>query len=151
MMIICDKKVTSWRDHEALAENYKAIGTNRIYLNEYDGVTDFPWEFVIECKGGASHRMDIPTNINFKAKCPSGIVYSWSFDIEPHSANGSGAYQIDTAAIKALYPKIPKPALASLKAYLLDCAEKIRKHADEQNQWIQKQYGAAAELEALSR
>lgn len=144
-------KAKSWKDIDAQAEHYKAIGQTEIYLSRYDGCEEYPWEFVTKCEGGSSHRLDISTDINFYAKVPSGLMFRWFHDIEPRSANGSGSYHIDTLGIKAIFPLIPRVALASLKEYLADCATKVRARADEQNEYIMKQYGMAAELEALSR
>ena len=141
----------SWKDHDKLAEHYKAIGNNEIYLAGYEGVTEFPWEFVTHCEPGGSHRLEIATDVWFNAKTPSGMEYRWSFDIEPRSANGSSSYDISVAEIRRVFQMLPDKARESFKAYLKTCATAVRKKADEWSAMVTKQYGTAWELEKLSQ
>ena len=144
-------KVKSWKEHEVLAEQHMALGDNRIYLSSYDGCEEFPWKHVTSCEPGGSHRLEISTDVRFNATGPSGLIYSWSFDIEPRSANGKGSYDIATGEISRIMPLLSRTGREQLKNYLAVCAKAVRSKAEEWNDVAQKQYGTAHQLEVLSR
>lgn len=141
MLTIDEEK--SWEEHAKLAEAYRKIGSTKIYLHHAD---DYPWQFVDSVEPGGSHRLEISTDVRFTAKHPSGLTFSWSFDIEPANANGKGGYHIDVEAIQRVLIKLPmKPATEFVK-YLKACAEAVEKKANEYQQEAQRQYGAANAL-----
>lgn len=137
----------NWRQAVEQAEHYKAIGQADVYL--YGGNDDdYPWEYASKVEEGGSHRLDISTNVRFSADHPSGITFRWTFDIEPHSANGSGSYQIDTKAIEGIFPLMPEPAQRQFAKYLATCAEKVAGRGREFMQTANRQL---AEAETLAR
>ena len=139
----------TWQDKIKLADHYKAIGYSDIYLSRHDGDEPFPWEYVTDCEPGGSHRLDIATTVRFTAKHPSGLEFSWCFDIEPDDANGKGHYQIDSAACQKVLKQIPAPAAKKFRNYLAECAVKVREKADEWQSLAARQYRDAEILKQL--
>jgi hypothetical protein len=144
-------KAKSWKDHETVAEHYKALGETSIWLSEYDGCVEFPWGYVSSCEPGSTHRLEISTSISFQAIAPSGLVYHWSFDIEPRSANRTGSYRIATEEISRIMKLIPESPKKSLRSYITECAKAVRAKGDEWNTIAKEQYGTASQLEHLLR
>ena len=136
----------SWEDHVKLAAHYKAIGGTDIYL--YNDAEP-PWKHATFCEAGASHRLDIATSVSFKAEI-SGLKFSWSFDIEPRSANGSGTYHIDVDGIMKVMAKLPEKTRGQFAAYLASCADAVEKKGAEYQEVARKQYGDAAALRKLT-
>lgn len=131
----------------ANATHLKAIGQTDIYL-----INDpYPWSHVTECKPGGSHRLEISTTARFTAVDPTtGLRFSWSFDIEPRSANGKGQYEIDTNACRAVVKELGGEGRKQFLAYLADCATKVKSKAEEWKGYADRQFADAATLEALS-
>ncbi len=139
----------SYEEYVKLAKHYLAIGAEKQYLM---GDEEKPWHLATECEPGGSHRLDISTSVRFAGKHSCGLVFSWSFDIEPRSANGSGSYEIDIEAIQRVLAKLVHySARKGFLDYLLDCAEKVEKRADEYQQEAKKQYAAANALRVSAK
>lgn len=138
----------SWKDIQALASHYLAIGNESIYLGSK--CPDIPWELATECEPGGSHRLEISTSVRFRGYDPStGLRMSWSFDIEPRSANGKGTYEIDTEGCLRVLALLPDVARAQFRRYLAECAPKVEKRAREYQDAADAQYDAARKLAAL--
>lgn len=131
-----------------LADHYKAIGQAEIYLFE-NGKR--PWEHVISCEAGGSHRLEIATDVNFRAKDPSGLVFRWSFDIEERSANGSGSYKVRTAEIQRICKLLPARVKKYFNEYLLLCAEAIEKKGNEYHSVAKNQWDTASALREAAK
>jgi hypothetical protein len=130
------------------AAHYKALGMNDIYLDDTSGA--LPWEHTVSVEEGGSHRLDISTNVWFRAKEPNtGLTFRWSFDIEPYSANGSGSYHIDVDSCKRVLALLPSDVRVSFREYLLNCAGKVKARADEYHQLAMRQAKEAAILQDL--
>ena len=147
---MADLSETPWQETAAKAEACLSLGINSVYLYGLNN-KNMPWEFATSCAPGGSHRLDIATDVRFTAKHPCGIEFTWSFDIEPRSANGKGSYEIDCAGIAEVLAKIPAEPAKQLREYLLDCAEKVTKRADEYQALAGRQYGDAALLRKMGR
>jgi hypothetical protein len=89
--------------------------------------------------------------VRFSGKHPCGLTFSWTFDIEPRSANGSGRYHVDAESIQRVLAKIKEPARQQFCDYLIDCAATIEKRADEYQKEASAQYGQASALRAATR
>jgi hypothetical protein len=131
-----------WKDYVKQAEHYRAIGETKIYLG---GDGEKPWQYAISCEPGGTHRIDIATDVRFTAE-HAGLVFSWSFNIEPHSANGKGGYHIDVEAIQRVLAKLPMDVATNFVTYLKSCADAVEKKADEYQAEAQRQYGTAVAL-----
>lgn len=129
-------------DYVKLAAHYHAIGESKIYLH---GNGEKPWQYAKSCKPGGSHRLDISTDVRFTAS-HKGLEFSWSFDIEPSSANGSGSYHIDVEGIQRVLAKLPMDVATSFVLYLKQCADSVEKKADEYQEAAKRQYGVAYAL-----
>lgn len=136
----------NWREIVKKARHYIATNNTRIYL--YDG-SEFPWHLVSDCSEGCSHRLSIPVSFAFEAKHPSGLVFSWSIDIEKPGANGSGSYQIDLASIRDVLEKLPKTGRAKFFAYLLKVAAAAQKQGEGWKEIADGQFECASVLRML--
>lgn len=134
------------------AKHYKAIGITELTVGKYGQIVDEPpWHLATSFKPGGTHRMDIDTSGWFKGTDPeSGLQFTWSFDIEPHSANGSGSYRIDTQACENVLRQLPKDVGLEFRKYLADCADKVMKRGLEYQQYADRQYKDARTLTALA-
>ena len=141
----------NWREAVKIAEHYLAIGQSEVYLGG-DNTTDYPWDFCISVEPGGSHRLDIDTSVWFRGSHPSGLEFRWSFHIEPHSANGTGSYQIDTVGCERVIGLLPdRRVRLDFREYLARCAVSVREHAEKQAAYVTRQLGDAAVLERLAR
>ena len=131
-----------YSEYVKVAAHYQAIGQTSIYLS---GDKEKPWQYAISCEPGGSHRLEISTDVRFKA-LHEGLEFSWCFDIEPRSANGSGSYHIDIEGIHRVLAKLPMDVANQFVAYLKSCAEAVEKQADEYQEAAKRQYGDAAAL-----
>jgi len=126
------------------ASHLKALGCTRVHITCDDSV---PWHLVTEICEGGSHRLDMATSIRFEAKdSKAGLSYSWCFDLEPPSANGSGSYHLDVPAIVAVLGKLPAHARRELRDMLADSAAKVSVMADEYQRAADRQRADAATL-----
>lgn len=135
----------NWKEIARKAKHYLAIGQKRVYLDGRG--SDYPWSFVTRCEPGGSHRLDIYTSVRFYAEHPSGLSFDWSFEIEPHTANGSGRYHIDVEGCQKIIASIPTAAKKQFRTYLAECAAKVREKGDEYREIAEKQYSDALALE----
>lgn len=128
------------------SESIKNLGIEEIYLT-----SDFPWTLATDCSPGGSHRLEISTSVWFYATEPNtGLKFRWSFDIEPHSANGSGKYCIDVDGVEKIISVLPDKAKKQFLEYLKDCASKVQKNADEYKKIASEQQTLATNLNKLS-
>lgn len=125
----------------------RELGQTSVYLRG----GEMPWEHVTSVEPGGSHRLEMSTSVWFKARCPeTHLEFRWSFDIEPHSANGEGSYQIDAEACRAVTKRLKGDALAEWRNYLRECAAKVRAKGEEWRKVADKQLTNAALLADLS-
>lgn len=140
----------SYKDAIKNAKAHKALGHKEVYLSG-DSLDDKPWHLATKCEPGGSHRLEISTNVWFYGKDPkTGLVFRWSFDIEPYAANGTGSYQIDAAACRKVMTMLPFAAAKGFRDYLLECASAVRKKADEWEQIYLRQKSDATALSRLA-
>jgi hypothetical protein len=112
---------------------------------------DPPWHLALSCEAGSSHRLDISTSVTFTGFDPdTGLNLRWSFDIEPHSANGSNKYHIDTNACRDVMRALPVFARGEFRNYLRTCAEKVRARGEEFQKAADKQRTDASILSDLA-
>jgi hypothetical protein len=141
----------TWKDVQANAKHYKALGIDKVYLNRSDGFdNNYPWELATCVLEGGSHRLDISTSLQFQCEI-DGITLSWYLDLEPSDANGSSEYHIDSQSIVSVLAKLSPICARQLKSILAADAAKVKAKADEYFKAAQKQYGDAALLEELSK
>ena len=141
--------MTDWRECERKAEHYKAIGQTEIYLGSDSA--DIPWHLATEFEIGGSHRLEIYTSVWFRGTGKSGLSYRWSFDLEPHRANGHGYYMLDTDGIRAALRMLPAPVAKQFAQYLRECAKAVDKKADEWESITKRQRTTASALNALAQ
>lgn len=136
----------SWREIVAKAEAYIALDQIEHYLYfSHDG--DYPWQYAVSCQHGGSHRLDIYTDVRFRAEHPSGLNFVWSFDIEPYSANLSPKYEIDIESCLKVLSLLTDPVKAQFEKYLLDCAKVVRKNAVKYDEIARREHKTADDLE----
>jgi len=140
-----DKPLSHYIENAAA---YKQIGQTEINL--YKDVDVSLYSMVHEAGPGGCFRMSIPVSLRFKAAHPCGLTFAWFVDIEKHGADGSGYYQIDTDALRAVMAKVPATVCASLRAHFNGIAEKIHASAKELRDAADKQSGMAFALERLA-
>lgn len=131
-----------WQEYVKQADHYQAIGETRIHLY---GDAEKPWQYATGCEPGGSHRLDISTSVRFTA-AKNGLEFSWSYDIEPSSANGKGDYHIDIEGIQRVLAKLPMKTATDFVNYLKSCADAVEKRADEYQESAKRQYGTASAL-----
>ena len=130
------------------AKALKEIGFDDIYLDN----GPYPWEHVIKCESGGSHRLGMYTNFWFTAIEPGvDIEVRWSFNIEPQSANGSGTYQIDSLGCEEVMGKLNGKARKMFQDYLLECGSKVKHQARELHEIVEKLSRDANVLLVLGR
>lgn len=130
------------------AEALLALGEKEIYLHE----DPFPWHLVVSCEPGGSHRLEISTNVWFRADDPkTGLSFRWAFDIEPRSANGTAGYHIDIAGCQKVLSLLSLDVKVQFQQYLADCAAKVRDKGHEWRKGAEKQIAIAAQLESLAQ
>ena len=141
----------NWHEAVAKADLYKLIGQNEIHLYHDlgEGEWDRPWEYVTEVRPGGSHRLDIDTSVWFTATHPSGLSIRWTFDIEPHTANGSGTYHIDAAGCRKVLSLLPIDQRQAFQDYLTACSNSVLKHAQEGWKYVQREFHDAEILRRL--
>lgn len=139
-----------YQDYVKQAEHHIAIGNTKIHL--FGDRDEKPWEIATHCEPGSSHRLDISTSVQFTGKHLCGLTFTWSTDIEPRSASGSGSYQLDLEGIQRVLAKLTnQECRQQFVAYLLDCAVKIEKNADSYQQEATEKYGQASVLRSAAR
>lgn len=140
-------KPKNWKDHAALAENYLAVGQREVYLSDGD---ERPWEHVVSVEPGGSHRLEMATSVWFRATHPSGLGFRWSFDIEPRGENGNGYYEVDVNACHDVLARLPSRPAAQFKAYLSECAKKVKANAQKFKDVADREFETARALERAS-
>lgn len=138
----------SWRQIVEKAETYLELGQKEHYLSG-DNNADYPWGFADRCEPGSSHRIDIATGVWITATHPSGLIFKWSFDIEPYTANGKGHYEIDVAGCRAAMRKLPDNTRKMFREYLATCAEKVRENADKFQSIADRERAAADSIKSI--
>lgn len=140
----------TYKEAVKLAKHLRAIGQTNIYLSS--DTNDLPWHLATCVEPGSTHRLEIATSVNFEAsdsKC--GLVFRWSFDIEPVSANGKGSYEVDVHKCREVLNKLPAKVKTSFAKYLYDCAEKVAANAREWQEVVNRQYLTANQLYQASK
>lgn len=121
-----------WTERVKQAELYLKLGQKRHYI--YSQGNDYPWEFASKVEGGGSHRLDISTSLRFTAEHPSGLEFSWCFDIEADSANGKGHYDIQTdklaLILKKVLPACARQMRSHFASYIAALEENARKYEE---------------------
>lgn len=140
---------STWKEIVDKADLYKQLGQTKHYLYRQP-LSSYPWQFVTDCEGGSSHRLEISTDVRFTALHPSGLEFSWSVEIESAEANGHGYYCILVDTIISVFALLNDPAKRKFKKYLAGCALAVRAQSDKLfNHW-QSQVAAAVAMEKLS-
>ena len=142
-------KDKTWQEIVKLAKTYLKLGQDEHYLDRDNG--DFPWEFVVSCEPGGGHRMEIDTSVHFKAKHPSGLTFSWFFEIEPYGSNGHGYYTIDLEGCQKVLKRLKGEGKKIFVEYLRDCAHKVAAKGDEWKKITEAQYKTADDLMKVSK
>lgn len=137
------KSEKHWKEKIKLAKQYIALDQTDHYLYRDD---DYPWEFATECDPGGGHRMEIATSVRFTADHPSGLKFSWTFEIEPHNASGSGSYHIDVEGCQKALGALKGKAKKQFAEYLKDCAHKVAAKGDEWKKIADDQFKTADDL-----
>jgi len=137
----------TYEEAKKKAHALRELGQTTVYLSK----GTMPWEHAVSCEPGSSHRLEMATSARFRAVCPdTGLEFSWSFDIEPSSANGKGSYEIDADACREVTKKLKGDALAAWRNYLRDGAAKVRSKGEEWRKIADKQLTDAAILADLA-
>lgn len=127
------------------AASLRDIGQMEVYLR--DG--HYPWHLVTSCEPGGSHRLEISTDVWFYAHDPNtGLIFRWSFDLEPRFASGSNSYHIDVDKIQEVLAKLRDDARAQFQQYLANCAVKVRDKGREWQKIADRQLATADALES---
>ena len=130
----------SYEEATKAVDAIKQIGLGEIWLNK----GEYPWHLATDVKTGGSHRLDISTSVWFSGHDPdTDLKFRWSFDIEPREANGKGVYMIDIQSCKRVLGKLRCIPRTAFQAYLLDCAEKVEKHAKELSSYAGEEFNTA--------
>jgi hypothetical protein len=138
-----------WRDAIQKAETYRDVGITELSISHDAPAWGEPWEYVTEVSPGGSHRLDIDTTVRFRADHPCGLSFSWWFDIEPRSANGSGHYQIDVPGVRKVLTFLPPDKRQVFQTYLTAYANSVLAHALEGWKWVQTEFQTADTLRRL--
>lgn len=117
------------------AHHMKALGQDRVWMSDDEPIR---WDLVTDVETGGSWRLSLSTSQRVIAKHPSGILMSWTIDLEPRSASGSSKYHLDTDRIKMLLTKAPRYAQAKLRIWLRESKETIDKHIKEQAEYLNR-------------
>ncbi|MDE2105668.1 MAG: hypothetical protein KGL39_51045 [Patescibacteria group bacterium] len=134
-------KPPTWRERLKHAAAYIETGNTDLYLGHGDE-EDLPWEHCNNLGPIGSHRLEINTDVWFEADV-EGLHFRWTFDIEPHSANGSGSYEIDVAGCQRVLALLPPATRQKFRAYLAECAAAVAKKAEEWQRIADSQRRAA--------
>jgi len=141
----------NWREIVKKAKLYIELGQDDHYLYpSKDGDQDYPWEFVTFSEPGGGHRLDIATSVRFSAEHPSGLKFSWIFDIEPRDASG-GYYMIDVEGCQKVLNSIKGKHRTDFATYLKECAHKVATKADDWKKITDNQYKVAEDLMKASK
>lgn len=130
------------------ADALKTIGCREIYLNK----GDLPWHIADSCEPGGTHRLDMDTSVWFSGRdAETGLRFRWSFDIEPHSANGKGSYEIDTESCLRVMRELNDGCRQEFRNYLLECSKKVKEKAEEWQKITDRQMRDAITLRGLAQ
>lgn len=133
-------------------DSMRALGLTRETVYLRDERENYPWHLATRFEAGGSHRMDIDTSGRFYATDPVlGVTMSWSFEIEPWSANGKGHYELDVDGIAAVIDLITGAAREQFLVYLKDCRDKVKAKGDEWFEIAAKQHAYANRLNSFCR
>lgn len=132
-------------EYLSLAEHYKAIGSTKFYMHN----DPIPWEKVTGVKPGGLWRSGISISYYFTVEI-DGLEFEYAYDIEPHSASGTGGYAIDTAGIRATMAKLPKEVAVRWGEMLAESAVKMREYLQEQQDWYDRQWGKVHFMETAA-
>lgn len=113
-----------WTYEKAVEKSAALLETGQTHVHLMSD-SEHPWHIAETVEAGGSHRLDMATSVRVTGKDPCGLTFSWSCDIEPWSASGSGYYQIDTTRLVEIMAKMPQVAKEQFRRYLLDCAGKV--------------------------
>jgi hypothetical protein len=138
-----------WTYAEAIskAEHLKAIGDEEIYL--YNDPNP-PWQHATSCEPGSTHRIDMATDVRFRATDPAtGLRFRWSFAIEPTSASGAGSYQIDVDGCRRVLALLPEPVRGEFREFLRSAADAVQKQGDQYRAVMEQQNRDADALRSI--
>jgi hypothetical protein len=131
------------------AIHYRAIDYTNFHISRDEAI---PWELATSCESGGSHRMDISTSVHFKGVDPqTGFTFSWTWDLEPWSANGKGYYELDVAGAKEVMRRLPATCRKAFEGYLQSCIKAVRKKGEEWEAITKGQFEYAKSLESILR
>lgn len=136
----------------SLAEHYKAIGYTEIELFSFynthgdDSLRNaeraftplLPWDMVTKVESGSSYRYNVPVDMRFTAKHPSGLTFKWSFYIEEGGVQARGGPSINVAALVPLLKALPRTAQLQVRDILRTNVAKMNEEAVEKYGWYRK-------------
>lgn len=123
-----------WQDYIPLAEHYKAIDKTNIYLYVEK---QYPWEYVSDISSAGSYRLNVPVSLRVSAAHPCGLTFSWNFELENSSANGTSRLQLNMEHIKEINSKFPIEVKIKLANILKQHTEQARKELTEYEDFVQ--------------
>lgn len=152
-------KEKSWREIVKKAAAYLALDQTEHYLymdrardiGDKIDIADYPWEFVTSCESGGSHRLEMSTSVRFEAKHPTGLIFHWVYDIEPHNSNGAGHYIIDIKGCQAIMKYLKPKMRKEFSDYLKECAVKVSAKAEEWHKIYENQLKTALDLHEAAK
>lgn len=115
----------SFEDAVAKADSLLDLGHKNVWLRY--GAEDYPWHIAETVKAGNSYRMSMPTCFQVTGEHESGLEFSWSVDIEPREANGTGTFQIDSDRLLEIAARLPASPRAQLAVFLQEVADLVEK------------------------
>lgn len=138
----------SYAECIALAEHYKAVGQNEIYLDR-DG--EFPWHLATEVTAGGSYRLNGLSSARVLAVDPkTDLKFSWHFDFEGQEANGTGVNQFDAKSMIEAARNLPVSAREQFARLLHDeVLTGVRKRTEEVRDALRKQEDSLQVLQSI--
>lgn len=134
----------------AEAEALRRLGTERIWLDDDLGESDYPWSLVGECKPGSVSRHDLRVDVDLEAVHSCGLTFRWSVRIEPRRADGSPNPEFDAVAFRRLARLLPEQPRAQFLKHLANCVAVLRERAGEYRQYADRREASASELELIA-
>jgi hypothetical protein len=80
----------------------------------------------------------------------TALTFTWSFDIEPYSATGSDAPQIDMAAIRKALSMMRGDGADRFREYLIGFAAGVESRAREADMYARRRFEIAAEVRSIA-
>ena len=123
------KSVAQFRQ---LAEHYKAIGQEEIYLYKpslEDLRESLPHATWLETSG--MYRHNVCVSVYVLCEDPSGLTFRVNVDLEEKDANGTGALRLNIKFLSIVGDLLPTPIRAKLTTVLNTCLNELRKQQEE--------------------